>query len=140
MAPKNTIPALAQLEALEASFIDCYETAIAQISDPYVRQQLEECQRSHRMRVDILSEEIEDIGGQRDRSARDAVIAIGAGVIGELAAIARLLQLEDVGLTSYRQQVDAEEVSFDVRDLIGQDLIPEQERTHAIIAALKQEA
>ena len=53
----------------EISAVETYGQAIEKISDPFIRQQLEECQRSHQMRVDILREEIEDLGGQPSESS-----------------------------------------------------------------------
>lgn len=134
-----TIEQLTRIDALERSFVACYEVAIAQISDPYVRQQIEECQRSHQMRADILVEEIEDLGGHRDPEQLDAAIAIGDNVIGEAASIARLLLLEDLVLAGYRVKL-IEGLDYDVRDLVQGDILPEQERTHAILSSLQQGA
>lgn len=137
----KTIQQLSRIDALERSFVACYEAVIAQITDPYVRQQVEECRRSHQMRADILVEEIEDLGGHRDLEQVTAEVSMGDvsnGSIDEAAALARLLVLEDLVLAGYRVKVI--ELDYDVRDLVEGDLIPEQERTQAIIASLQVDA
>jgi uncharacterized protein (TIGR02284 family) len=138
----TTIDALNSFLRGEMAAVETYEQAIAKISDPYVRQQLEECQRSHQMRVDILREEVEDLGGDpADSSGGWGAFANawegGAKIFGEEAAIAALERGEDHGLAQYRRDLD--KLDFDVRDLVEGDLLPEQERTHAILSSLKQE-
>lgn len=133
----TTINQLAKLDMAERTYVDVYEAAIAKVADPYVRQQLEECQRSHGMRCDILAEEIEDLGGAHDADARLVGVALPRSALGEDSAIAALHDFEDVALAMYREVIPL--AAFDVRDLIEGDLLPEQERTHAIIASLKTE-
>lgn len=132
----KTIDQLAELLAREETFVETYETAIAKVGDHYVRQQLEECQWSHQMRVDILREEIEDLGGEVDHARRAADLDMPDTVLGEDAAIAYLEGAEDRALAAYRTVLEG--MDFDVRDLVEGDLLPEQERTHAIIASLVQ--
>lgn len=141
-ADSTTIDALNSFLRGEISAVETYEQAIEKIADPYVRQQLEECQRSHQMRVDILREEIEDLGGEASASsgawgAFASAIEGGAKVFGEESAIAALERGEDHGLADYRRDLD--KLDFDVRDLVEGDLLPEQERTHAIMSSLQQE-
>ncbi len=137
----NTIDALNSFLRGELSAVETYEQAIAKVSDLHVKQQLEECQRSHQMRVDILREEIEDLGGEASTSsggwgAFANLYEGGAKLLGEEAAIAALETGEDHGLADYKRDLD--KLDFDVRDLVEGDLLPEQERTHAIVSSLKQ--
>jgi len=141
-ADSTTIDALNSFLRGEMSAVETYEQAIEKIADPYVRQQLEECQRSHQMRVDILREEIEDLGGEPSESSGPwgtfaTAVEGTATILGEDAAIAALERGEDHGLADYRRGLD--KLDFDVRDLVEGDLLPEQERTHAILSSLKQE-
>lgn len=135
----HTTEQLAKLVAIEHAFVAVYADAVNGTSDPYVRQQLEECQRSHLMRVDILREEIEDLDGVYDENVRDRDITLGANCVGESAMLARLHVIEKAGLASYRTRANDPLIDFDVRDLVAGDIEPEQERTLAIVESLRQE-
>lgn len=132
----TTRDALQGMLAAELAFMDAYEQAIPKVLNRSVRQELEECQRSHHMRADILREELEDLGYDVDPYARDVGIQLGTP-LGEDAAIARLAILEAHAMRLYREASRADD--FDIRDLIEGDLIPEQERTDAILSGLRAE-
>lgn len=127
---------IAPMLAIELVAIDLYERVIMRIRDPYVRQQVEEVQRSHMMRRDILVEELQDLGIEPDMTVPPLPLEKLAEA-SEFQILNGMATTEGDWLRFYRERLET--MDFDVRDLAQCDLLPEQERTHAIMTSLKEE-
>jgi demethoxyubiquinone hydroxylase (CLK1/Coq7/Cat5 family) len=138
----QTIDVLNSFLRGEISAVETYDKALAtEISNPSVEQQLRECHRSHQMRVDILREEIEEVGGTPSETsgawgAFANLVEGGATLLGERATIATLESGEDHGLADYQREMDS--LDAEARELVEMELLPEQERTHDIMSMLKR--
>lgn len=128
----TTLEQLNEFLSIDLGLAASCTTAIGMIEDPDLRQQIEEIQRSHEMRADILREEVQDLGGTpTDQFHRWSMITADSGK----AALKALLVAEEWSLNHHRGMLDRKD--FDVRDLVEGDLLPEAERTHAIISSLQ---
>ncbi len=122
----------------EISAVETYRQAIQKIGGAY--PQLAECMMSHERRVGLLQDKIGSLGGEP---------AVGSGIwgawaklvqgtadlFGERSAIAALESGEDHGRDDYRREL--ENLDEDVRTWVERELIPLEERTHAVLSELK---
>jgi uncharacterized protein (TIGR02284 family) len=128
----------------ELSAVETYNQAIAKIDDdPQMRQRLQTLRDSHSARVRQLSSMISALGGQPDASSGlwggfAKLVEGGAKLFGKSAATAALEEGEDHGKRLYSDHVD--ELSPEVRNFIRSQIMPEQQRTHDALSALKRQA
>ncbi len=138
--PQNNVETLNDLLRGEISAVETYRQAIDKLSASPSRVELEQCKRSHELRVGQLREQVVRLGGQPVQGSGAwgsfaKLVEGGAKVFGEKAAIAALEEGEDHGLKLYRD--DMAKLDSVMRVLIERDLLPEQERTHSALSALK---
>jgi demethoxyubiquinone hydroxylase (CLK1/Coq7/Cat5 family) len=124
----------------EISAVETYRQAIDKLAGDRRRPILEQCQRSHEYRVQMLRQEIRRRGGTPAESsgtwgAFAKLIEGGAKLFGERAAISALEEGEDHGRDDYKR--DLKDLDSDGRGFVEQNLIPEQMRTHQALSALK---
>jgi len=124
----------------EISAVETYRQALDKVNDAQARRELEQCHVSHQHRVDMLRTRIIELGGEPTVSSGAwgafAKAAEGsAAALGERAAIDVLEQGEDHGLKDYQKHL--EDLDVTSRTFVAQELLPEQERTHSTLAALK---
>ncbi len=122
----------------EISAVETYRQAIQKIGGDY--PQLAECMMSHERRVGLLQDKIRAMGGEP---------AVGSGIwgawaklvqgtadlFGERSAIAALESGEDHGRDDYRREL--ENLDDETRAWVERELIPLEERTHAVLSELK---
>jgi demethoxyubiquinone hydroxylase (CLK1/Coq7/Cat5 family) len=137
----KTVDALNGFLRGEISAVETYRQAIAKLDNSPERAQLEDCKRSHELRVATLSEWVERIGGQpvTESGAWGAFARLvegGAKAFGERAAVAALEEGEDHGLKLYRE--DLAKLDPASRELVEAELLPAQERTHQFLSTLKR--
>lgn len=130
MASERVAEVLNEFLREELSAVESYRQALPALNDPYLRARAAECLRSHGMRVDILLDEIDELGGAAYASA-DSWNGIAQG---ENAAIAALASGETQVLTRYRK--DLRKLDIDTQELVEMELLPEQARTLGVIASL----
>lgn len=136
----HSVDTLNELLRGEISAVETYRQALEKLSSSTVRAELEDCRRSHELRVQKLREQVVRMGGQPDDKsgawgAFAKLVAGGAKVFGEKAAIAALEEGEDHGLRLYKGDMDKlDPVS---RMLVETDVLPAQERTHRSLSTLK---
>lgn len=123
----------------ELSAVETYRQAIRKLTSH--QQVLQECERSHAVRVSALSNEIRRRGGDPSQTSglwgQFATAVEGtATALGEKAAIAALEQGEDHGRDDYIR--DLKGLDTEARQLVETQLLPEQKRTHDAISALKK--
>jgi hypothetical protein len=146
MASAETTRNLEQLNSFlrgEISAVDTYSIALGKLRlESPLRSRLNACQKSHADRVALLKQRIEAMGGQAAAGAGPwgavtRAIEASASAFGDRAAIAALEQGEDHGLRDYREDV----VKLDAvaRDLVLQQLLPQQEQTHRVLSDLQRE-
>jgi demethoxyubiquinone hydroxylase (CLK1/Coq7/Cat5 family) len=124
----------------EISAVETYRQAMAKLSASPARAQLAECHQSHEQRAEKLRQQIRRLGGEpaTDSGAWGAfsrLVEGGAKAFGEKAAIAALEEGEDHGLKLYRDDLGKLDASS--RELVQQELLPAQERTHRSLSTLK---
>ncbi len=124
----------------ELSAVDTYRQAIDKLVDNPLRYQLKDCLQSHQMRVEALRSRIHQLAGSPAESAGiwgafAKIVEGGAKLLGERAAIAALEEGEDHGRNDYRRDLD--QLDYETRSWFEATILPEQERTHAQLSAIK---
>jgi uncharacterized protein (TIGR02284 family) len=127
----------------ELSAVETYRQAISKLPHSAHRALFEQCARSHEDRADLLMREVRRLGGT---PAEDSgtwgtfakIVEGGAQLFGEKAAIAALEEGEDHGKNDYQR--DLPELDAPLRELIANQVLPEQLRTHNVMSALKRTA
>jgi demethoxyubiquinone hydroxylase (CLK1/Coq7/Cat5 family) len=125
----------------EISAVETYRQAIDKVEATPVRSTLEECLRSHQMRVNVLKNRIATLGGD---PATDSgpwgtfakLVEGSAKVFGEKAAVAALEEGEDHGRNDYKRDID--KLDAESRQIVELQVLPEQERTHQELSTLKK--
>ena len=141
MGTKSTVDQLNSLLRDELISIDTYQQALAGRSAFSGKTELSQCQVSHEKRADILREQIVLQGGKPIetsgvRGAVAKVIEGSAVAMSEDAAIRALEQWEDKGLKDYVAR--SEHLEGEARRVVATELLPEQVKTHRVLADLKQ--
>jgi hypothetical protein len=124
----------------EISAVETYRQAIEKLSGSSTRGQLEDCQRSHELRVSKLREQVARLGGEPAKSSGlwggfARLVEGGAKALGERAAVAALEEGEDHGLKLYRGDLD--KLDMTARQFVETDLLPAQQQTHQFMSTLK---
>ncbi|HYE03922.1 MAG TPA: DUF2383 domain-containing protein [Planctomycetota bacterium] len=122
----------------EISAVETYRQAIQKIGGAY--PQLAECMMSHERRVGMLQDKIRSLGGEPAVGsgmwgAWAKVVQGTADLFGERSAISALETGEDHGRNDYRREL--ENLDEEVRSWVERELIPLEERTHAVLSELK---
>jgi uncharacterized protein (TIGR02284 family) len=125
----------------EISAVETYRQALEKIEKPQVALQLQDCMQSHKQRVTLLSDQIRTLGGTPSTSSGvwgtfAKAVEGSAMTFGEKAAIAALEEGEDHGRNDYRRDVNKLDASS--RQIIQERVLPEQQRTHDTLSALKK--
>lgn len=125
----------------EISAVETYRQALEKVEKPQIASQLQDCMQSHKQRVTLLSEQIRTLGGEPSTSsgvwgAFAKAVEAGAKTFGEKAAIAALEEGEDHGRNDYKRDIDKLDATS--RQVIQTRVIPEQQRTHDALSALKK--
>ena len=137
---QNDIEQLNSFLKGELAAVETYRQCIEKIEDPKVEIQLRSLQASHSQRVAILSEKVRSLGG---KPADDSgvwgsfakLVEGGAKLFGKSAAISTLEEGEDHGKKQYAEEIS--NLSPMVRAFVEEQIVPEQFRTHDVLAALQ---
>jgi bacterioferritin (cytochrome b1) len=136
--PDATV-ALRHLNALlrgELAAVATYRMAFDRVRHFPDKGDLVECERSHRERADLLRARILQLGGEPATGAGAwgvlaTIVEAGAAVLGDGLALAALGEGEERGLHDYRNNLSG--LDEDSRTLVASRLLPEQERTAALL-------
>lgn len=125
----------------EISAVETYRQALAKVEQEPIRTELESCLRSHEKRVGVLRSRIETLGGDPATSsgtwgAFAKLVEGSARMLGDKAAVAALEEGEDHGRDDYRRDVD--KLDAESRQLVENQVLPEQHRTHQTLSSLKK--
>ena len=125
----------------EISAVETYRQALDKIEAMPVRSTLQQCLRSHEMRVDLLKTRIATLGGEPSSESGPwgtfaKLVEGGAKVFGDKAAVAALEEGEDHGRNDYRRDID--KLDAESRQIVERQVLPEQERTHNELSTLKK--
>lgn len=125
----------------EISAVETYRQALEKVERPQVRDQLQDCMKSHAQRVTLLTEQIRTLGGAPATSSGvwgtfAKAVEGGAKTFGERAAVAALEEGEDHGRNDYRR--DLSKLDTVSRQLVESRVVPEQQRTHDAMSQLKK--
>lgn len=141
----NTSQTIDQLNSFlrgELSAVETYRQALQKIgATSPVATQLEACARSHESRVQMLAQEVLQLGGEPAKTSGvwgtfAKLMEGGAQAFGEKAAISVLEEGEDHGRDDYRRDLDT--LTPPARRLIEMHVLPEQERTHRTLSSIKK--
>jgi uncharacterized protein (TIGR02284 family) len=140
MDENKTIDKLNSLLRGEISAVETYRQAVEKIDEPGIRNMLEENQGMHGRRAQRLRQRIEQLGGTPAESsgiwgAVAKTVEGAATITGDANAINVLEEGEDRGLADYRNSLD--DVDSETAMMIQSELLPGQERTHAVMRSLK---
>jgi uncharacterized protein (TIGR02284 family) len=136
----QSVEALNELLRGERSAVETYRQAVQRVTEPGIRTQLGDCQRSHEQRCDKLEQRIHELGGRADETSGAwgtfaKIVQGGAAIVGEKATIAALEEGEDHGNKLYRN--DLPKLDAQSRRLVEEELLPEQQRTHDTLSRIK---
>jgi demethoxyubiquinone hydroxylase (CLK1/Coq7/Cat5 family) len=137
----DTVDALNSFLRGEISAVETYRQAFEKLRDTADARTLEECLRSHELRVGLLSDEIQRRGGKPAHGsgpwgAFAKLLEGSAKLFGVKAAVAALEEGEDHGRDDYKR--DIEKLDPAGRAFVQQQLLPEQLRTHQALSSLKK--
>ena len=124
----------------ELAAVESYRQAIDKVDKPPIKGQLDSCLRSHEQRVSVLKQQIQSLGGEPVQSSGTwgtvgKVIAGAAGMLSDKAAVGALEEGEDLVRDDYQR--DADKLDPSSRQLVQEQLLPEQLSTHATMSSLK---
>lgn len=125
----------------ELSAMETYELALKSIDHVGLHRSLQELLTSHARRVELLRDQMSRLGVDVPKSsgawgAFSKLVQTGADLLGDRAAIATLEEGEDRGLASYAKDLTGCDAK--TRQLIEEQLLPEQKRTHELCRSLKE--
>lgn len=129
----------------ELSAVETYRMALDKLdANSPTRIELDSAMQSHQQRVVLLRDAIIQLGGKPNESSGPwgvfaKAVEGAARVFGDKAAIAALEEGEDHGLEDYRTGIEDKDLDAQSRTIVSAQLLPEQERTHARLSALKKQ-
>src|SRR5262245_18704151 len=138
---KETIKQLNSFLRGEISAVETYRQASQRLHDSLCLPAILEGMRSHEERVGVLRQAIRSLDGEPAESsgvwgAFAKLVEGGAKLFGERAAVAALEEGEDHGRDDYSR--DVRKLAPPMRQLVELQILPEQQRTHDAISALKR--
>lgn len=145
MATKSSVDQLNSYLRGELSAVETYRMALEKLdANSPARFELESARQSHQQRVTLLKDAIMQLGGKPiEGSGPWGVFAKAvegaARVFGDKAAIAALEEGEDHGLKDYKDAIEDKDLDAQSRSIAVTELLPEQERTHGRLSALKKQ-
>lgn len=130
-----------KLLAREISAVETYNQAIHRIEDSSLKADLQACQLNHARRAQMLRQQVQDMGGEPVESSRlwgafVKLIAGGATIFGDKAAVAVLEEGEQHGLDHYKHL--AATLDGDAETIVRQVLLPEQQQTYRAMTGIKK--
>jgi uncharacterized protein (TIGR02284 family) len=129
----------------EISAVETYRMALDKLdANSPLRIEVESAMQSHQQRVMLLKDAITQLGGKPNESSGPwgmfaKAVEGTARAFGEKAAIAALEEGEDHGLKDYKKGIEDPDLDSQSRTIVSAQLLPEQERTHARLSALKKQ-
>lgn len=125
----------------EMSAVEAYRQALDRVRTLTIRTTLEQCAKSHDLRVQALTEAVTRLGGTPSHGsgawgALAQTVEAGAILFGEKEAILALEEGENHGLRDYLSDLD--NLDVESRELVAKELLPKQKETQATVANLKK--
>ena len=138
---KNDIDHLNSFLRGERSAVETYRQVMDKAETPNVKTSLQTGFESHTKRARLLEDKVRMMGGEPSKESGAwgtfaKAVQGGAKVFGISAAVATLEQGEDHGLEDYKR--DLKDLSPQSQEFVRTTLLPEQERTHALLSGLKK--
>ena len=125
----------------EIAAVETYKQALGVAKDANINLVLQQCQADHSKRASRLTELVQETGGEpvEESGAWGAfakLVAGGAALLGEEAAIGSLEEGEDQGLRTYKDQI--KNLDAAARAVVESELLPGQMKTYEAITLLKK--
>ncbi len=140
----TTTTDIEQLDAFlrsELAAVDAYARVLERLHLSIHRLALASCKGSHALRATLLRRAIAELGGT---PSDEGAVWMGfanhvenVSVLGEQAAIAALEEGEDRGHKYYWRGLPY--LTPQVRPFVSRQLLPEQQRTHAMLVKLRRQ-
>lgn len=123
----------------EISAVETYDQCLEKVGTDHIATQLRALRASHVRRAQLLTARVRMLGGEPavESGLWGSVAKLlegSARVFGERAAISALEEGEDHGLADYRRELS--KLSPVQRQFVEAELLPEQERTHAVLSRI----
>lgn len=120
--------------------METYAQCIEKLATSRFASELTALRASHAARVATLTSRITERGGEPDTTSGAwgsfaKLVEAGAAAFGERAAISALEEGEDHGKKLYS---DLDDLSAELQAFVRAELLPEQQRTHAALSAIKK--
>jgi uncharacterized protein (TIGR02284 family) len=144
MGTKSSVEQLNEFLRGEISAVETYQMALDKVDDiSTVRDELLVNLKSHQDRVMVLQDAIRQCGGEPATSSGPwgvfaKAVEGGAKLFGKKAAIAALEEGEDHGLKDYKEELDDEDLDFQWKSLLRDQLLPQQQASHDRLSDLKK--
>ncbi|PZM84076.1 MAG: ferritin [Candidatus Melainabacteria bacterium] len=123
----------------ELSAVETYNQALPKVGNKEIASVLSDCLESHKARVGKLTDAIRDFGGTPEADSGiwgswAKILSGGASVFGDDATVAALEQEEDAHSSDYEWRLV--KMHGVHRDLVKNELMPEQQRYRTLLANL----
>ncbi len=143
MASNQDISQLNSFLRGERSAVATYDQVMAKAAkeeEKLVTDSLRPGRDSHAKRVELLEERVRSLGGDPsdDGGVWEAFatsVQAGAKLFGLSSAVSVLEEGEDHGLEDYRKDMD--DISAESQRFVHASLLPEQQKTHDLVARIK---
>lgn len=142
MANNETVSASAKLLRGEISAVETFQQAIKKFSGEPEAAVLGRIGLQHIEAVEILRKEIVEAGGKPEEGsgiwgAFAQAVEGTAKVFGESAALAALIQGEEIGISDYESALENDEVSASLKATISSTLLPQLRENIVSLKALQ---
>ena len=128
----------------ETAAVETYKEALRRLGGSQNEEELRACLASHERRVEVLREQIVELGGEPAQTSGpwgafarlvEGGAAVHDGILADAAAIGALEEGEDYGLKQYLDDVG--KLDRETRKRVEREVLPEQVRTHDSLSDLK---
>jgi len=124
----------------ELTALETYKEAARTVQDDLVRDQLQQCESSHRNRAQKLQVGLQELGvdeSLRPQMWHSFASLLAEGSFKDKDAVQLLEEEEEVGLQKYQDDQAHLEDHDPLRDLLQNTLLPEQSNTHDSLSILR---
>ena len=140
MSRESSIETLNSFLRGEMAAVETYKQALRRLRGTENEPELRGCLASHERRVEVLRQQIFELGGEPASSsgpwgAFARLVEGSAAALGSAAAIGALEEGEDHGLKQYLDDVG--KLDREPRKRVERDVLPDQVRTHDSLSDLK---
>ncbi len=125
----------------ELAAVETYGQCLEKVDDEIIASNLADLQESHQKRAQLLSQKIQELGGEPEQGSGmwgsfSKMVEGGAKLFGDKSAINALEQGEDRGNENYTEKT--ENLSPAAQSFIADSILPEQRRSHQMLNRVQE--